>query len=180
MKPTDYGKYAAGALSADYLSKLFATEREPRVAGYWTPDPLSWLAAWDVNLRPGRKVHLYKVTNEFYMSGLEVNKPTQWLVGSTVTCDDWSPAPVCGFGLHLGPTVEMAARYQPTGDKRFLLVETDALDLVPIPHSVFGDQRSGTWSRRGVDKCKVRSAKVLAEVDIDGTILNEAVNDAVE
>ena len=65
-----------------------------------------------------------------------------------------------GGGLHLSPTTSQATTYRPDAS-RWVRVEVPVGDIVPIPSLLSGSVGS-------VAKCKVRTCRVVAEVDRDG------------
>lgn len=152
----------------------------PVVQGHWVPEAYSWLAAWQLRIDTGNKVKLYKATDENYRSGVDYGKTTVWHLGCEVTCNDWNSTASCGGGLHLGPTPRATLRYvdlftpERVNQTRFLLVEVDTFDLVPIA-SNYSMSMGAPWDRTQVDKCKVPRALPIAEVNLDGQILRRWV-----
>lgn len=100
---------------------------------------------------------VYKVADKDGITGQGYNKPTHWKVGETVTCDDWSAEPVCGYGLHVSATIADALRNCDINwnEGRFFLCEVDPETLVTITDR----------------KAKAPSVHVVAEVDQTGTPL---------
>lgn len=101
----------------------------------------------EYGLAPKRgKVVMFKAVNDSLNSPHGMPYP----IGETVTAKDWSARRACGQGLHFGPSVAAARRYAPEAT-RFLACEIAVKGMVVLD-----------------DKIKVKSARVLYEVDTDG------------
>ena len=95
-------------------------------------------------------VYVYKATNSEGMSGEGYDKPTKWVPGETVTCDDWEPTDWIGNGLHVSPTVSDATYCVGVIEgRRYFRCKVDPTTLIPL----------------GQEKAKVPSAYVVEEVD---------------
>jgi hypothetical protein len=111
-------------------------------------DPQTWCDLHGVNVKRG-VASLFKALDGELCAGHSYTK-TRYEVGKRVTAADWRDDGECGGGLHLGPTTSHATDYR--GDAvRWVRVEAKVADLRPI----IG----------GTAKCKVKSCKVVAEVD---------------
>jgi hypothetical protein len=111
-------------------------------------DPATWCEFHGVKVGDG-SVSLFKALDEHYESGHQHNR-TRYEVGCEVVCSDWRDDNECGGGLHLGPSTHHATAYR-TDAKRWVRVDVALDDLRPI--------------LVGTPKCKVRSCRVVAEVD---------------
>jgi hypothetical protein len=111
-------------------------------------DPATWCEFHGVKVGDG-SVSLFKALDEHYESGHQYNR-TRYEVGCEVVCSDWRDDNECGGGLHLGPSTHHATAYR-TDAKRWVRVDVALDDLRPI--------------LGGTPKCKVRSCRVVAEVD---------------
>ena len=111
-------------------------------------DPATWCEFHAVGVTDGVAT-LYKATDATFTAG-QSYKRTTYTPGSSPVASDWRPAPQCGNGLHLGPTASHATAYR-TDATRWVRVEVPVADIVPIP----GEPA----------KCKVRTCRVVAEVD---------------
>jgi 2-keto-4-pentenoate hydratase/2-oxohepta-3-ene-1,7-dioic acid hydratase in catechol pathway len=97
-------------------------------------------------------VILFKAVTSRLTAGERYDAVILYEIGTDVTAPDWRADSNCGGGLHLSPTVAMARNYGAGRSTRYLKVRTPAAGVRPL----------------GVDKCKVRTLTVLAEVDLDG------------
>jgi len=167
----DYLKASPSAGWRDTLLMKHYQQYPPMIRARFAADAQDWCHAWELPITDG-KVRLYKAVDaQSLTTGGEYGKVTAWRVGAQVTCTDWNPAPVCGGGLHLCPTIDMAFSYKSLGMVRFLQVEVLFEDIVPIANVIhlgheqtaFGDRPA--FTRNQVDKCKVRTCKVLTFVD---------------
>jgi hypothetical protein len=114
-------------------------------------DVADWLDYYGIEPTKAGYVTLYKgVDSEFRSS----HNGTTYVPGTTVTAPDFNGHSRCGNGLHLCPRPLLTLAY--IDAKKFLAVKAKVADIVLID--------SGTIP----DKCKVRTCKVLHEVDIDG------------
>ena len=120
-------------------------------------DPETWAAHKAADLVDG-EVILWKALGESKTSGEEFGRPVKWEVGQEVSCDDWNPTPECGGGLHLSPHPYEAIMYREEAT-RMLKCSATMSDIVPIIYS------------NDSDKCKVKSVRVIAETNMDGTPL---------
>lgn len=156
----------------DWLREMKMARPPVAIRARWAPDARDWCDAWELKYNTAGNVLLYKATNRHLTTGDEYARRVEWRVGETVTCVDWNPAPICGGGLHLCPTIRLAASYRYQDPiLRYLQVEVAIEDIVPIPST----SRPYQWdrpygghpmfSRDQVDKCKVRSCRVVTLVD---------------
>ena len=120
-------------------------------------DPETWAAHKAADLVDG-EVILWKALGESKTSGERFGCPVTWEAGYSVSCDDWDPTPECGGGLHLSPYPREAITYLKDATRMFKCVAT-LTDIVPIIYS------------NDSDKCKVKSVRVIAETNMDGTPL---------
>jgi hypothetical protein len=111
-------------------------------------DPQTWCDLHGVTVKRG-VASLFKALDGELCAGHSYTT-TKYEVGKRVTAADWRNDGECGGGLHLGPTTSHATNYR-TGAKRWVRVEVKVADLRPIVG--------------GTAKCKVKSCKVVAEVD---------------
>jgi hypothetical protein len=111
-------------------------------------DPQTWCDLHGVTVKRG-VASLFKALDTDLCAGHSYTK-TRYAVGKRVTAADWRDDGQCGGGLHLGPTISHATDYR-RGAKRWVRVEVKVADLRPIVG--------------GTAKCKVKSCKVVAEVD---------------
>jgi hypothetical protein len=122
-------------------------------------DPATWCAYGAVEVADGKAI-LFKATDKELTAGRDYDMPTVYTPGTTVTAEDWSDEAECGHGLHLSQSPAHAEEYRPTyGGNRFLKVEVDLASVVVL----------------GNDKVKVPSCRVLAEVDVHGRDVPQAV-----
>lgn len=96
---------------------------------------------------------LYKAVHDDWCT----DRGPQWTYkpGAIVTADDYTTDRECGGGLHLCPTPSGSRGYLSTAT-RFVACEADLADLIPLD-----------------DKAKVRSVRVLYEVDEWGDRIEE-------
>jgi hypothetical protein len=112
-------------------------------------DGAAWCEYHGVEVKRGIAT-LYKAVNEEWTT----DRGTDYSPGSKPSCDDWDPAPVCGGGLHFGPTPVHALAYH-SGATKFVAVGVRVSDLVQIPGSTA--------------KAKApRVVRACVEVDING------------
>ena len=106
-----------------------------------------WLEYHGVTISSGTAV-LYKAVGDSWTT----SRGREWTYapGATVIAQDYDDSRVCGGGLHLCSTPAASARYLYDAT-RYVACEVDVDTLIPLD-----------------DKCKVREARVLHEVDIDG------------
>jgi hypothetical protein len=112
-------------------------------------DPATWCGHHGVDVTDSTAV-LHKALDSELTAGQGWGRPTVYTVGSTVTAEDWTDTNECGGGLHLSPTTSQATTYRDDA-ARWVRVEVALSDLRPI--------------QGGTAKCKVRSCRVVAEVD---------------
>jgi hypothetical protein len=118
-------------------------------------DPQTWCDLHGVKTKRG-VASLFKALDADLCAGHQYVK-TEYAVGKRVTAADWRDDGLCGGGLHLGPTTGHATDYR-SDAKRWVRVEAKVADLRPI----IG----------GTAKAKVKSCKVVAEVDRWGVEVN--------
>ena len=125
----------------------------------WTEshDPEMWAAHTTADVLDGEVV-LWKALGADLTSGEKFGRPVKWEVGQEVSCDDWNPTPECGGGLHLSPHPYEAIMYREEAT-RMLKCSATMADIVPIIYN------------NDSYKCKVRSVRVIAETNMDGTPL---------
>ena len=111
-------------------------------------DPAAWCEFHGVTVTDGIAT-LYKATDATLTAG-QSYVPVTYDIRSSPVARDWKPTATCGNGLHLGPTTSHATAYR-SDAARWVRVEVPLADIVPIP----GDPA----------KCKVRTCRVVAEVD---------------
>jgi hypothetical protein len=111
-------------------------------------DPQTWCDLHGVTVKRG-VASLFKALDADLRAGHAYTK-TEYAVGKRVTAADWRDDGECGGGLHLGPTTSHATDYR-SDATRWVRVEVKVADLRPIVG--------------GTAKCKVKSCKVVAEVD---------------
>lgn len=129
---------------------------------------LDWLRKKNLQVKDG-KVVLFKAVRKnlhskrsapsYYSSrvyGSAKKMQSPYVPGSTLTAPDWQPNSYCGNGLHLCATPLAAGAYLHDRGRRYVAVEVDIHDIRVI------DAHSGS------DKVKVRTLKVLYEVDFNG------------
>jgi len=111
-------------------------------------DAQTWLDYHGVTVTKAGYATLFKAVGDNW----EASRGPAWTYkpGTTVTADDYDRTPDCGHGLHLGITPRHARQYHQSATK-FVAVKVLVSELIPLG-----------------DKAKVRSVKVLHEVDIDG------------
>jgi hypothetical protein len=121
------------------------------------PPDLTGAAAWcdfhGVTVADG-KATLFKGTE----GGFRSPHGTVYEPGTTVEAPDWHDRPTCGGGLHLSPTPMHSERYI-DAPSHYLAVEVEVADLVVVTEMS---------PPGGPDKVKVRSCRVLREVDRHG------------
>ena len=118
-------------------------------------DAATWLDMQGITVTDGQAV-VYKAVDAGLISGYGTAYP----VGETVTAPDWTSAPLCGGGLHFGPTPGHAeAYYQGKSEPRFLACSIDVSEAVGLTG--------------GTAKIKARSCRVLYEVDLAGRRIGE-------
>jgi len=115
-------------------------------------DPRTWCDVNRVPVDSDGTVTLYKALGADLVAGHGF-RPTQYMLGSTVTAKDWRDDHNCGGGLHLSPSPSCARRYLPDAT-RYVAVRVALADLRPIPG--------------GAPKAKVRQCLVVREVDLYG------------
>jgi hypothetical protein len=114
-------------------------------------DGAAWCEYHGVKVKRGIAT-LYKAVNNEWTTV----RGTDYSPGAKPSCDDWNPEPVCGGGLHFGPTPVHALAYHQTATK-YVSVGVRVTDIVPI------HEMSATA------KCKApRVVRACVEVDIDG------------
>jgi hypothetical protein len=118
-------------------------------------DPVTWCAVHGVAVTDG-VASLYKATDGDLTAGHSY-RMVRYDVGTEPTAPDFDTRNKCGGGLHLSPTTSQATTYRPDAS-RWVRVEVPVGDIVPIPSLLSGS----------VAKCKVRTCRVVAEVDRDG------------
>jgi hypothetical protein len=111
-------------------------------------NPQAWCDLHGVTVKRG-VASLFKALDGELCAGHSYTK-TRYGVGKRVIAADWRDDGRCGGGLHLGPTTSHATDYR-SDAKRWVRVEVKVADLRPIVG--------------GTAKCKVKSCKVVAEVD---------------
>ena len=111
-------------------------------------DPQTWCDYNGVKTADGIAT-LYKALDADLKAGHQYIV-TKYTPGRKVTCRDWHANNECGGGLHLGPTTSHATEYMRDA-ARWVAVEVTVADLRPILGSTA--------------KCKVKSCRVVAEVD---------------
>jgi len=112
-------------------------------------DGAAWCQYHGVEVKRGIAT-LYKAVNDKWTT----DRGTDYSPGSKPSCDDWNPAPVCGGGLHFGPTPVHALAYH-SGATKFVAVGVRVSELVQIPGETA--------------KAKApRVARACVEVDING------------
>ena len=121
-------------------------------------DPVTWCAVHGVAVTDG-VASLYKATDGDLTAGHSY-RMVRYDVGTEPTAPDFDTRNKCGGGLHLSPTTSQATTYRPDAS-RWVRVEVPVGDIVPIPSLLSGSVGS-------VAKCKVRTCRVVAEVDRDG------------
>ena len=127
------------------------------MTGTESHDPEMWAAHTTADVLDGEVV-LWKALGADLTSGEEFGRPVKWEVGQEVSCDDWNPTPECGGGLHLSPHPYDAIMYRKEAT-RMLKCSATMSDIVPIIYN------------NDSDKCKVKSVRVIAETNMDGTPL---------
>ena len=127
------------------------------MTGTESHDPEMWAAHTTADVLDGEVV-LWKALGADLTSGEEFGRPVKWEVGQEVSCDDWNPTPECGGGLHLSPHPYEAIMYREEAT-RMLKCSATMSDIVPIIYN------------NDSDKCKVKSVRVIAETNMDGTPL---------
>ena len=118
-------------------------------------DPVTWCAVHGVAVTDGM-ASLYKATDGDLTAGHSY-RPVRYDVGTEPTAPDFDARNECGGGLHLSPTTGQATTYR-SDASRWVRVEVPVGEIVPIPSLLSG----------AVAKCKVRTCRVVAEVDRDG------------
>ena len=118
-------------------------------------DPTAWCEAHGVTVYDG-VASLYKATDSDLTAGHGYHS-TRYDVGSEPVAADFQADHGCGHGLHLSPTAQQATTYRPEA-VRWVRVEVPVGEIVPIPSLLSGQ----------VAKCKVRTCRVVAEVDVLG------------
>ena len=86
-----------------------------------------WCKYYGVEVNRGIAT-LYKAVDDTWTT----DRGTDYSPGSKPSCDDWNPEPICGGGLHFGPTPAHALAYHSEATK-FVAVGVRVADLVPIP-----------------------------------------------
>ena len=127
------------------------------MTGTESHDPEMWAAHTTADVLDGEVV-LWKALGADLTSGEEFGRPVKWEVGQEVSCDDWNPTPECGGGLHLSPHPYDAIMYRKEAT-RMLKCSATMSEIVPIIYN------------NDSDKCKVKSVRVIAETNMDGTPL---------
>ena len=119
-----------------------------KVPNLGTCDAATWLDYNGITPTKAGYVTLFKAVGDNW----QASHGNRWVYepGNTVTADDYAPTRECGQGLHLGATPHHAGGYMVEATK-YVAVRVKVSELIPLG-----------------DKCKVRSVKVLHEVDIDG------------
>ena len=118
-------------------------------------DPVTWCAVHGVAVTDGM-ASLYKATDGDLTAGHSY-RPVRYDVGTEPVAPDFDARSECGGGLHLSPTTGQATTYR-SDASRWVRVEVPVGEIVPIPSLLSG----------AVAKCKVRTCRVVAEVDRDG------------
>ena len=114
-------------------------------------DGAAWCEYHGVEVKRGIAT-LYKAVNDKWTT----DRGTDYPPGSKPSCDDWNDRPVCGGGLHFGPTPVHALAYHVSAS-RYVAVGVRVADLVPI------------YERNETAKCKApRVVRACVEVDISG------------
>jgi hypothetical protein len=90
-------------------------------------DGKTWCEYHGVEIKRGVAT-LFKAVNDKWTTA----RGTDYSPGALPTCDDWNVKPVCGGGLHFGPTPVHALAYHPEA-KRFVAVGVKVSELVQIP-----------------------------------------------
>lgn len=113
---------------------------------------VAWLAGYGLTESRGRVVVFKAVGDDLRSVNSAPGESRGFLypIGETVTAPDYRATPACGGGLHFGPTPYVAQSYYQSAT-RYL-----ACSVLVRGMQVIGD------------KCKVQSAKVLYEVDMEG------------
>jgi hypothetical protein len=127
------------------------------VASIDRSDWSAWAAFHGVEILGAKKSEddelvVFKAVDDDLKSGRGFKYP----IGETVTDPDWKAGDFCGNGLHFSPHPHQARQYFRSAT-RFLKVAVKVSELTIIAGNG-GD----------VPKLKAKSARVLAEVDIDG------------
>jgi hypothetical protein len=128
------------------------------VAAIDRTDPKGWRkyhGVETVGAGKAREFIVYKAVDKDLKSGRGFAYP----VGETVTDPNWAPGDFCGSGLHFSPT-PVHAQYYFDAATRFLKVAVKVSELSIIDGNT-----------QGAPKLKAKSARVLAEVDINGNEL---------
>ena len=118
-------------------------------------DPVTWCAVHGVAVTDG-VASLYKATDGDLTAGHSY-RMVRYDVGTEPTAPDFDARNECGGGLHLSPTTGQATIYR-SDASWWVRVEVPVGEIVPIPSLLSG----------AVAKCKVRTCRVVAEVDRDG------------
>ena len=118
-------------------------------------DPVTWCAVHGVAVTDGM-ASLYKATDGDLTAGHSY-RPVRYDVGTEPVAPDFDARSKCGGGLHLSPTTGQATTYR-SDASRWVRVEVPVGEIVPIPSLLSG----------AVAKCKVRTCRVVAEVDRNG------------
>ncbi len=116
-------------------------------------DAATWCDLHGVDVLGDGKAIVAKYVDEAFNAG-HSHTLTAYRPGTVVEASDWSPRPVCGGGLHFGPTpgAAMDSAWGPLGpDARWVLCEVDLSEAVGVGN-----------------KLKARSCRVLHEVDARG------------
>ena len=116
-------------------------------------DAATWCDLHGVDVLGDGKAIVAKCVDEAFNAG-HSHTLTAYRPGTVVEASDWSPRPVCGGGLHFGPTpgAAMDSAWGPLGpDARWVLCEVDLSEAVGVGN-----------------KLKARSCRVLHEVDARG------------
>ena len=121
-------------------------------------DPVTWCAVHGVAVTDG-VASLYKATDGDLTAGHSY-RMVRYDVGTEPTAPDFDTATSAAEASHLSPTTSQATTYRPDAS-RWVRVEVPVGDIVPIPSLLSGSVGS-------VAKCKVRTCRVVAEVDRDG------------
>jgi hypothetical protein len=112
-------------------------------------DGKAWCEYHGVEVRRGIAT-LFKAVDDKWTT----DRGTDYSPGALPKCDDWNDKPICGGGLHFGPTPVHALAYH-TNAKRFVAVGVKVSELVQIPG--------------GTAKAKApRVVRACVEVDING------------